>query len=636
MRMRKNIKKTIIFILIIFILNLSFSNYTKASSGEGSLYLNKLDFYAVINSDGSMDVTETWDIDIRNTNTLYKTFETDKEKFTSIENVKVKDVTANKEFSQIDEEMYHVTKNCYYGLNNSKGDFEIAWGVGLDNGYDTKTYEISYTVKDAIGKYNDYAELYWQFIGKDFEISADKVSGTIVFPEEAENTDDIKVWGHTEGMNGEIYVTDKDTIKFKINDFNSGVYVEVRTLFPKEMIEATGRTYDENRYDAVIKEETKWANQANFKRYWKEIEDDVIFVFMIFAVLALCIIFIEKAVKYGKLLGNSKKYKPDQEIDYYRDLPEKDATPGEAVYILEERYNGLSNRFGKIFSATLLNLELKKYFDLRVEKSENKKEKIYIKKLKEADNLLKNDEKEILNFVSKACKSKEEIEIKELEKYITSHSTAVQKLIQNSEKEIENQLTKEGFINKDEKGNYVNYSSLAGLYYVFTIITLFWAFPLSIVLLINGIFCSRIKKNTNVLTQKGINSKEKWKGLKKYMEDFSLLNEKEIPAIEIWEHYLVYATAFGIADKVLKQLKTVYPDIDSLDTINTSTYLYFMYNSNFTSNFSSAINSSISSAYTSSSGGGGGFSGGGGGGRWPEEAVEEDDTARNKNYSKYN
>ena len=133
-----------------------------------------------------------------------------------------------------------------------------------------------------------------------------------------------------------------------------------------------------------------------------------------------------------------------------------------------------------------------------------------------------------------------------------------------------------------------------------------------------------MKKNINVLTQKGINDKEKWKGLKKYMEDFSLLNEKEVPAIEVWEQYLVYATAFGIADKVLKQLKTVYPNIDELDNINSSAYMYFIYHSNFSSSISNSISSSISSAYSSSSGGGGGFSGGGGGGRWPEVAVEED------------
>ena len=174
--MLRNLKKLFVIFMFIFMFNVIFINNNVKATDEGSLYLNKLDFFVTINSDGSMDVTETWNIDIRNTNTLYKTFKTDKDKYSSIENVKVKDVTLNKEFTQIDEEMYHVTKNCYYALKNSKGDFEIAWGVGLDNSYDTKTYEISYTVKDAIEKYNDYAELYWQFVGEDFEIDADKIT----------------------------------------------------------------------------------------------------------------------------------------------------------------------------------------------------------------------------------------------------------------------------------------------------------------------------------------------------------------------------------------------------------------------------------------------------------------------------
>ena len=286
-------------------------------------------------------------------------------------------------------------------------------------------------------------------------------------------------------------------------------------------------------------------------------------------------------------------------------------------------------------------MDLKKYIDLRVEKDPKGKDKIYIKMLKrvndskESSNSLKPDEEEILKFISQVDNKKSEIEIKELEKYITSHPTSVQSLIKRSEKKIEEQLDKAEMINKEVKEDFVNYKGLAGVYYVFTIITLFWAFPLSIVLLINGILCSWIKKNTKILTQEGVNTKEKWKGLKKYMEDFSLLDEKEVPALEVWEHYLVYATAFGIADKVLKQLKTVYPNIDSLDTVNTSAYMYFMYHSNFSSSFSGAISASISSStysssYSSGSGGGGGFSGGGGGGRRPEVAVEEDNTANFK------
>ena len=622
----KKFKKIVLFLFVFIICTLISKNLLIEVKAEdySNLYLNKLEFYVEINSDGSMDVTETWNIDIRNTNTLYKTFEIDSKKYSSIENVLVKDVTANMELTHINQEMYHVTKNCYYGLKNSKGDFEIAWGVGLDNSHDIRTYEISYTVKDVIGKYNDYSELYWQFVGKDFEIDAEKITGAIKLPEKAKNTEEIKVWGHTEDLNGEIYVTDKDEIKFQLNNFNSGRYVEVRALFPSDMIISTSRTYNENRYDDVLKEEAKWAKQANLRRKWQEIEEEVILTFVIFVVIALCIIFIEKAVKYGKQLGGINKYKPEQKLEYFRELPENDVTPGEALCILKEPYNTFSSYFGKIFSATLLNLKLKEYIDLKVEKTEKSKEKIYINKLKNPDNNLKGDEKRILEFLYKAYNKKTEIEIKDLEKYIEKHPAGVESLIKGCEKNIENQLQTNGILDKKQKEEFSKYANLATLYYIFTIILLFWAFPLSIILLINGIICSKIKKNVNVLTQKGVNSKEKWKGLKNYMEKFSLLDEKEIPAIEVWEKYLVYATVFGISNKVLKQLKTVYPDIDKIDAINTSTYMYFMYHSNFGTSFTSSINSSISSSYSSATGGGGGFSGGGGGGRRPEVEEAED------------
>src|SRR5699024_1780179 len=142
-----------------------------------------------------------------------------------------------------------------------------------------------------------------------------------------------------------------------------------------------------------------------------------IFVFMIFVVLALCIIFIEKAVKYGKKLGSVQKFKPDQKLDYFRELPNSDTTPGEAVYILEETYSGLSTKFGRIFSAALLDLDLKKYIDLRVEKDQKGKDKIYIKMVKrvndskESSNSLKPDEEEILKFISQVDNKKSEIEI---------------------------------------------------------------------------------------------------------------------------------------------------------------------------------------------------------------------------------
>ena len=97
------------------------------------------------------------------------------------------------------------------------------------------------------------------------------------------------------------------------------------------------------------------------------------------------------------------------------------------------------------------------------------------------------------------------------------------------------------------------------------------------------------------------------------MEDFSMLDKREVPEIVIWEKFLVYATVFGIADKVLKQLKIVYPNMSEELGANHYAYMYLMMNTNFSNSFSNAITNSMSTAYSSATGGGGGFSGGGGG-----------------------
>ena len=140
--------------------------------------------------------------------------------------------------------------------------------------------------------------------------------------------------------------------------------------------------------------------------------------------------------------------------------------------------------------------------------------------------------------------------------------------------------------------------------------------PLILTSIVLLVVISILVSKLNVFTQKGVDENAKWKGLKKYMEDFSMLDKKEVPELILWEKFLVYATAFGIADKVLKQLKLVYPNIK--EEWNNSNYgcLYLMMNTNFSTSFSNAVSTSIASTYSSATGGGGGFSGGG---RWPED-----------------
>lgn len=125
------------------------------------------------------------------------------------------------------------------------------------------------------------------------------------------------------------------------------------------------------------------------------------------------------------------------------------------------------------------------------------------------------------------------------------------------------------------------------------------------------------------LTEKGKGYLTEVAGFKKYLEDFSLLDEHEIEAAPVWRDYMVWAVLFGIADKVIEKLKNVYPDrMDEWDTydrhvIITRGYYHGMYSSMRTREQEIQAQRSGGSGGRASFGGGGGFSGGGcgGGGR---------------------
>ena len=139
-------------------------------------------------------------------------------------------------------------------------------------------------------------------------------------------------------------------------------------------------------------------------------------------------------------------------------------------------------------------------------------------------------------------------------------------------------------------------------------------------------------------------------GLKHYMEDFSEFKDRGVTDMTLWGRYMVYATAFGISEKAMKQLLKAYPQLADpqwLDNNASDSLLYWSYRSwyfdhryagpasfdtnsmdfsQFSANFGDIgaqlesgfadIQSTISAASPSgsSSGSGGSFSGGGFGG----------------------
>lgn len=60
--------------------------------------------------------------------------------------------------------------------------------------------------------------------------------------------------------------------------------------------------------------------------------------------------------------------------------------------------------------------------------------------------------------------------------------------------------------------------------------------------------------NTKVFTKSGKQEYFKVEGLKKFLENYSLMKEREIQDIELWDKYMVYATAFNIPYKITDKM----------------------------------------------------------------------------------
>ena len=117
--------------------------------------------------------------------------------------------------------------------------------------------------------------------------------------------------------------------------------------------------------------------------------------------------------------------------------------------------------------------------------------------------------------------------------------------------------------------------------------------------------------------------------LKAFLKDFSLLNERKMMEVKLWDKYMVYAHFFGIAEKVRKDMNEICPEYlqmsllsKSLDIAEAKEDVVYM----FSDAIYSSVNDAISQLFNrnrsgkdghgvwSSLSGGDGYSGGGGGG----------------------
>ncbi len=526
--------------------------------------------------------------------------------------------------------MYHLPKGYYYGLINQNRKFEIAWGVQIED--ETRKYEICYKIIDAVKNYKDCSEFYWQFISTISEIPARKVKGTIHLPSAVENIEEFRVWAHGP-LNGKISKTANDTAVFEVEKLNARTMLEARVVTPKEIFYSNDNTQEVEQLQTILNQEQKWADEANAKREVIAQRTKMIKIILIVAVIVMNIVgvfvaiyLIKKIKKYREVLAQNPKIKPDQELPYFRDIPDEMATPAQAAFLYYfDGYDKMQVQLPRVVSATMLDLCLKQYIEFEIVAGKKDQIKIRLKPEKDVEQLAE-DEKVVYNLLNSVPQEDHTFTMKDFQKYcnrngtkITSKFEAIHKKAKEEQEKKQNY--QEGLIKQSKE-----WGAKAGGYFAWCIATVMFAMWLAVIpSIILTVYATKISARFSRLTQKGMNEREQWLGLRKYMQNFSMMKEKTVPELVLWEKYLVYATTFGIAELVLKQLKVVYPQITDADFMNSHgyAYLYLMYSNSFNHSFINTLNNSVtttynnvtygsSNNYSSGFGGGGGFSSGGG------------------------
>ena len=283
-------------------------------------------------------------------------------------------------------------------------------------------------------------------------------------------------------------------------------------------------------------------------------------------------------------------------------------------------------------SASIMNLIYKK--NIKAEKIEGEKNS-YKFTLLNRDNL-NETENCLVDFLFDKVGFKNEFTTKDLKKYASSTKTCDK--FMSSYTKWKNKVLEDG----KNQGFYDNLSGKFVYGFIMLLVAFMIYFMGAVVfnvefLLIHTlifasiifiIYIGLIRRKS----EKGIEDYTKWNAFKKFLNDFGTFDTKELPEIILWERYLVYATVFGLADKVEKAMNVKIKEINVDDMYSGGTYI-FINNYDLTSSINHSINQAYQGAQTtitresvSASGGsfgghgggfssGGGFGGGGGGGR---------------------
>lgn len=550
-----------------------------------------------------------------------------------------------KAFERTDSEedgTYRVTDRGSYDelkIFSAHGDEDVQFVIGV-------------TYPNMVSRWEDVAELYWKFVSDGWDEPSDNVTcvvrlpvpqGEVVTPEE-----NVRAWGH--GPLDATVEIDGSAVVYKVPGVGTSEFAESRITFPASWV-PKAQQLSQVRLQSILSEERRWADEANAQRERAR-------MLVGGSTAAMAVVPIASLATFAALLFRYKRaHKATFDDKYFRDVPSddhpallgaifRDGTPASADFTAS---------LMRLVDTGKIRLDKVDYTEQGRRGRIKERQDYRLLALNRIEGGLRGDD------VAAACDridratfaflfqtvaghhdQKKGLKGPEGQEYVLgsyfaevarTHPQSYENGYNNWVTSVTSSMETRRFTKDDEKSG-------RGLVIGLTVT----CFAVSSALFVVGLFCGAdpllllclfalglvvgalgivLATRLKPMSREAIEIKAKLVALRRWLKDFTRLDEAVPTDVVLWNKLLVMATVLGVADDVIRQLKVAMPRL--LEDPGFYAYGWFYRDRHIgtpadtmASSFGQAHSVSAAKLAESSSssggGGGGGFSGGGGGG----------------------
>jgi uncharacterized membrane protein len=508
-------------------------------------------------------------------------------------------------------------------VGNSNRSLYLRWGYSAED--ERRTFLIDYTVGGAVRRYEDVAEFYWKVIEDQHE-PVGQTEVRVILP--GRSPDLFKVYVHADARPGTLgFAGTYDTAYIEQTGIPRNAFVEVRALCNPGLFPQVPEIA-EKRYEQILAQEKKNFLAATFRSHF-------------FVPLGLLLMLLPTAL----LIIFYRKFGREPKLDYeaiYEHEPPRKAPPFVVPFITHQKpdKSGMTQELFRGLMATLLGLARQGVVSVREVKQGHETE--YEFRLDKPDKVAGLGEFDrmaaeyLFGVFGGGGNTLTEDMIKD---YGKSHPNTIKdmlsRLFSTGLAWWPAQLGVE-FTEDASRRAYGTFCGLAALCFIpgawlllggmaaivpgfgsaRVPLTVFGAFACGAVYFLTGRVIFRWDPIAYL-------EHKRWQNFRKFLKDFSAIEQAPVNLLAIWEEYYVYAVTLGVATEFLKHVTRLSEQRGtglalpvwyigasgmpggSLASLSQGLGGFGAFASNM---------SSMMSSFSTASATGGGFSGGGGGG----------------------